>query len=130
MQTFSAFDRQDESQHYHFAANSEAEYNDWTTRIVDARWVSFEMLQIDDTKPKLFAFAMIKVPTVSPGDSGYGHYTDRSFENNFSFNILFVLLSYEKLKEKLQKLCEQITEITGKVVCYKIFSLLVQMGLI
>ncbi|XP_046853949.1 type II inositol 3,4-bisphosphate 4-phosphatase-like [Xenia sp. Carnegie-2017] len=53
-----AFDRQDESQHYHFAANSEAEYNDWTTRIVGA--------------------------------------------------------SYEKLKEKLQKLCEQITEITGK----------------
>lgn len=54
------------------------------------------MLQIDDIKPKLFAFAMIKVPTVSPGDSGYGHYTDRSLENSFSFNILFVLLKVMK----------------------------------
>ncbi|CAB3997110.1 type I inositol 3,4-bisphosphate 4-phosphatase-like, partial [Paramuricea clavata] len=52
------FDRQDEGQHYHFAANSEAEYNDWIKRIKNA--------------------------------------------------------SYEKLKEKLQKLCEQITEMTGE----------------
>ena len=32
------FDRQDESQQYHFSANSEAEYNVWTEHIKDARY--------------------------------------------------------------------------------------------
>lgn len=52
------FDQHDESQHYHFAANSDSEFNEWNERIKNA--------------------------------------------------------SYEKLKEKLHNLREQLTEITGE----------------
>ena len=82
---FLVFDRVDEGQHYHFAANSEAEYNDWIKRIKNARLAVWFSLNCS-----------LKYCSYDP-------------------IMMIDSCSYEKLKEKLQKLCEQITEMTGEV---------------